>query len=375
MSKLTPNVPKYKKHHPFFRRLMGGWSFLVWLAMIAVTYFCYLHGGSFLPLNGQVLVVKENVAAMQTARLAQIQVVLGQQIKRGDVIAVLDSQIIDLKIEAFDTKWRRDHQEAGLAALDRQRRLLTDAQDLRKTISETQILQARDVSTHAALAERHATLAALIKKGLVSDNEYFNVSVSLAELEPKLKNYPDVIAQYQRDLADILRMRQETESAGLSLLANPDEQKLKATIDQDPVMKELHAAKDDHTLRAASDGTVGRINFQLGEIVANGTTVVELIKSVTPSIETFVPEPLTIHVVVGQEFRISTLTAPYQHYRAKIASITPQVVGQVDKATSLTDRVIRGRRILLTPTETTQLVPGESVMIEPISTPWFSSYQ
>ena len=374
MSKLTHNVPKYKKHSPWFRRLMGGWSFLVWLAMIAVTYLCYIHGGSFLPLNGQVLVVKENVAALETARLASVQVVPGQQVKCGDVIAVLDTRMIDLKMAAFEVKWRRDRQEAGLAALDRQRRLLTDAQDLRKTINENEILQERDQSAHAALAERHQTLAALIKKGLVSDNEYFNVSVSLAELEPKLKKYPAVIAQYQRDLADILRMREEMAAAGQSLLANPDEQKLRASIEQEPLMKELRAAKEDHTLRAASDGMVGRINFQQGEIVASGAIVVELIKSVIPAIETFVPEPLTIHVVVGQEFRISTLTAPYQHYRATITSITPQVVGQVDKATSLSERVIRGRRILLTPTGAALLVPGESVMIEAISNSWFGPH-
>ncbi len=371
MSKLTPNVPAYKKHHPLFRRLMGGWSFLVWVAMIGVTYLCYLHGGAFLPLNGQVLVVKENVVGMTTARLSKIAVVQGQQVKRGDIIAQLDTSLIDLKIEGLSAKLRRQRQVEGLEALDRQRRLMTDAQDMRKTLSETELQQERDNSTRTALAERYEMLAGLIKKGLVSDAEYFRVGVELAVLEPKIKKYPELLAQYQRNLADIQHMQQLMEQAGLTLHADPAGQSPEAAVANDPQLQELRLTQADHTLRAAADGTVGKINFQPGELVTAGSPVVELIKQVPPTLETFVPEQLTIHVVPGQKFYITTLTAPYHHYLATVTSITPQVVGQVDKANSMIDRVIRGRRLVLAPTEPTHLVPGESVMIEQITQSWF----
>jgi multidrug efflux pump subunit AcrA (membrane-fusion protein) len=371
MSKLTPNVPQYKKHHPVFRHLMGGWSFLVWLAMIAVTYLSYRHGGSLLPLNGQVQVVKEKVACMETARLSQIKVCQGQQVKCGDVIAQMDTSLIDLKISQLSAELRLERQQEGLESMDRQRRLMTDAQDLRKTINETEIEQERDQSARTALAERYATLADLIKKRLVSDAEYVKIGVDLSELEPKLKKYPEIIAQYQQDLADVLHMRQLMDAAGLTLHAAPDGQSLEDSINNDPQLKELRLTREDYTLRAASNGTIGSIVFQEGEIVAAGATVVEIIKDVPPVIETFVPEALAIYVVVGQEFRLSTLTSPYQYYRATITSITPQVVGQTDTSNSMIERVIRGRRLLLTPIGDTLLVPGESIMIEQAAKPWF----
>ena len=371
MSKLTPNVPHNKKHRSVFRRLMSGWSFLVWVGMIAVTYLCYTHGGSFLPLNGQVVVVKENVSCMETARLCRILVSPGQEVKRGDVIAVLDPSLSDLKIAELRAKLRRQRQMEGLEALDRQRRLMTDAQDLRKNIYEAEIRQERDKSTREALAERYQTLAGLIKKGLVSDTEYFRVGVELAGLDPKLGKYPEIIAQYQQDLADVLRMRKDIEAAGLTLHTEPDEETLRTDIEDDPQMHVLRFAKDDLTLRAAADGSIGRINFQIGEVVATGAVVVEIIKHGVPTVETFVPETLTIHVAVGQEFRISSLTDPKKYYRATVTSITPQIVGQADKANSMTERVIRGRRLVLTPSGITSLLPGESVMIEGVPKPWF----
>ncbi|MEI7908927.1 MAG: HlyD family efflux transporter periplasmic adaptor subunit [Verrucomicrobiota bacterium] len=366
MSKLTPNVPRYQKRHSLLRRLMGGWSFLVWLAMIGVTYLCYLRGGAFLPLNGQVLVVKENVAGSATARLSKIEVVPGQVVKSGDVIAQLDTSLIDLKIEELGAKLRRQRQVEGLEALDRQRRLMSDAQNMHKTISEIEIEQERDKSTRTALAERYEVLGGLIKKGLVTDAEYFRVGVELAVLEPKIKKYPEFLAQYQRDLADIKEMQQLMEAAGLTLHADPAGLTPEVIVENDPQIKELRMTKAEYTLRAASAGTVGRINFQIGELVSSGTAVAEIIKQVPATIETFVPEPLTIHVVLGQKFYVSALTAPYHHYPATVTSITPQIVGQLDKTNSIAERVIRGRRLVLTPVEPTNLTPGESVMIEQV---------
>ncbi|MEI6655274.1 MAG: HlyD family efflux transporter periplasmic adaptor subunit [Verrucomicrobiota bacterium] len=371
MSKLTPNIQQYKKHHPLFRRLMGGWSFLVWVAMIGVTYLCYLHGGSFLPLNGQVRVIKENVSSTETARMSKILVRQGQEVQRGDVIAMLDTAMIDLKIRDLDAKLRHDRQLEALEDLDRQHRLLEEVQGLRKIISETELLFESDKSSNAVLTERYKAWAVFLKKGLVSDTEYFKVGVELAALEPKLKKYPEILAQYQKDLADAQRLQQETNAASVALRAQTEGQTLDASIENDPLMKELRSIRENHTLRAASAGSIWLINFQEGEVVAAGATVVEIIKHVAPTVEAFVPETLTIQVTVGQEFRVSTLTAPNQYYRATLTAITPQVVGQIDKANIMVNRVIRGRRLLLTPIEKSTLLPGESVMIEQLPKPWF----
>lgn len=371
MSKLTPNIPQYKKHHPLFRRLMGGWSLLVWLAMIGVTYLCYIHGGSFIPLNGQVQVIKENVSSLEVGKIVKILVRQGQEVKRGDVIAQLDTSLVDFKIRELDAKLRFERRLEGLEALDRERRFMEDVQELRKLISDTELLQASDQSAHAVLTDRYNAWADYLKKGLVSNTEYFKVGVDLAALEPKLKKYPELLAQYQKNLADVLRMQQETAAAGSTLRADPNGQTPDASIEDDPQMKLLRLTKDNHTLRAAADGSVWLINFQEGEVVMAGAPMVEIVKHVNPTVETFVPETLTVKVVVGQEFRVSTLTEPGKYYRATITAITPQVVGQIDKANIMVNRVVRGRRLLLTPSETVPLLPGESVMIEALPQPWF----
>jgi len=296
----------------------------------------------------------------------------GQEVKRGDVIAQLDPGLLDLKITGLRAKLRRQRQLEGLEAMDRQRRLMTDAQDLRKTINDNEIQQERDKSTRETLAQRHENLAALIKKGLVSDTEFFRVAVELAELEPKIKKYPEVIAQYKQDLADVVQMRKDMEKAGLTLHSDPDEESLKTEIDDDPQMKELRFVKENLTLRAASDGVIGLINFQVGEVVPTGAVVVEIVKHVPPTVDAFVPETLIIHVAVGQEFRISSLSNPQRYYRAKISSIMPRFVDQIDKTGSAPDRVIRGRHLLLTPIGDTTLLPGESVIIEGVSKPWYN---
>jgi multidrug resistance efflux pump len=144
-----------------------------------------------------------------------------------------------------------------------------------------------------------------------------------------------------------------------------------ANIESDPQMKEMLINKQNHTIRAASDGTIWRINFQAGEVIRAGDSIAEIIKDVDPIIETFVPETIAFQVVLGQEFRVSTLSAPATYYRATITAITPQIVGEIDTANSMINRIVRGRRLLLTPAEKTPMMPGESVMIEKVPKYWF----
>ena len=371
MSKLKPNVPEYKKHHPLFRHLMGGWSFLVWLAMIGVTYLCYINGGSFLPLNGQVQVVQENVATLETAKLTKIMVIAGQAVKCGDVIALLDSSLIDLRIDEVRVKLRRERQQEALDTLDRHRRFVTEVQELRKTISETEMQQQSAKSSQAVLADRYQALGGFLKKGLVSDTEYTKVGVELAALEPKISKYPELIEQYKQDLATVLRVQQATEAAAAALRTDPAGEALEVSLEKDPQLKELLGIKDHHTIRAAADGVIWNINFQEGEVVTAGLPVAVIIKNVAPVVEAFIPETLTLRVTLGQEFRISTLTAPNQYYRATITAITPQIISQLDTANSMANHIIRGRSLLLTPSEKMPLLPGESVMIEQVLKFWF----
>jgi multidrug resistance efflux pump len=368
MSNLKPNVPEYRgKQNVFTRHMMGGWSFIVWIGMIIVTYVAYMMGGSFRPLYGQVAVVKEVVTSIvDDAKISEIKVQRGQDVKKGDVLAVLDTTLIDLEIEAAKRELSKDRLEQVLDALDRQRRLMGAVQDLRKSISEVEMQAESDKSAQATLLSRQKTVSALLKKGLVSDAELVKANLALAELEPKIKRYPEQIEQYKKEMEAILRLKEEMDAAGMTAFPGGNSATTES-MENDPTLKELTATRENYTLRAASDGNVWRIERQPGENLKKGDSLLEIVKDVPPTVETFVTEDFTYFVYVGQEFQVRALTSPDVVYPAKVTAITANIVSQADLSSGMADRVVRGRRIVLTPEGETNLLPGESIMIEHVS--------
>lgn len=336
-------------------RWLSRWPVLVWILMVGITWLSYNAGGRFRPLNGQIEVVKEDASCLETAAVKEIHVAIGDYVQPGQLLVTMDTTMIDEEIEALK-------QELLMEAFDRENDFMRAEQRTREALNEVQLDQARREAEYQALTARYSNLESLLAQGLITDNEYSDITIELADLKARLNYYPEMIKQHKQDLDRIMELKQQMDSVGSSI---------GSLNEQDRRLMQLYKEREAYQIRAASQGTVVDIEFQQGEIAGQGDSIIEIVKDIPPKVETFVPEDFSYDIEIGQEYIITPITQPKKIFKAKIASITPNFVGEVDQGNLMARHVIRGRRIVLEPVEPCQILPGESVMIERLSPSMF----
>ena len=86
--------------HPavWWSRTKIKWPFLVWLIAVVLAIFFYFHGARFGSMTGVVDTMSEDIAPAEDARLLAVLVAPGQTVRPGDVVAVMDTNLISAEI-------------------------------------------------------------------------------------------------------------------------------------------------------------------------------------------------------------------------------------------------------------------------------------
>lgn len=334
--------------------IAGRWPFFVWLLFIPALIALYEYGGGYFELNGSVEFDFEAVSGRENGRVDDVKVTIGQKVKRGDLLVVLDTGLLDKEIAAIK-------EELALDRLDRDRRFATAVQRLRVDVSELLMDQASDTAELAIFNRQLERLRTLLENGLVDREIVGELEAKVAVLEKRGGMQPELIAKVKADLADAearLDEVHQNERPGNSRLALLEER------------------RENCFLRAANDGVVAEINYQKGENVPAGDPVVRLVIKEYDSatgeevkrVLGFQPERFSHQQPSpGDELIVYPETNPEARIRMKVVSVTPHVLNFPGRVRNAPNRMSRGRNVhLLTlPGQNHEaLVPGEWVIIE-----------
>lgn len=99
----TPSVPR---HHPkiLMSRLKVRISFFVWLLMVALAVFVYFHGGQFGGMTGAVVTTFDNAAPLETARLKELCVQVGDSVVKDAPLAQMDTSLLEAEKAVFEAE-------------------------------------------------------------------------------------------------------------------------------------------------------------------------------------------------------------------------------------------------------------------------------
>jgi HlyD family secretion protein len=316
-------------------------------------------------LSGRIEGDDSAVAGKTTGRLIEANFREGDQVKAGDVIAVLDDTQI---------RYREDQARAGVAQAEarlhaaRQQIAVLNEQirqsDVQKSQSEADA-QGRVRQAEAELAGAEAELAQqqasyqlalfdrdaytrLAKNGTVSERQGKQAESAaeaqaavvaaakrrveaargaLTTAQSALKN-PDIrsvqIAMLEKQIA-----QQQAEIAS----AVADEQKAKAQLE------EATANRNDLKITAPFDGTVVTRLAEPGEMLMAGTPVVTLLDLRKVYLRGYIPEGEIGHVKLGQPARIYLDSNPNQPLDAYVLRIDPQATFTPENTYFQKDRV------------------------------------
>jgi multidrug resistance efflux pump len=339
-----PDTPRPLPRHPkvWWSRTKVKWPILVWMAAAWGAWTLYQSGPPSHDMLGVVSIAEERVGPVDTARLLEVPVQVGQRVVAGDVLARFDTTSLDA--ELLTERLRMERQFTQLV------------QDADNALREARINQARDEAELAALNAEWERLSVLRQSNLVDEQSLARIRVPREALAKTVELYPEYIAGLQAQHQEALRL-QRTAGAWLDAEASPGTKEPGA----EGSLPEMRAA---YTLRAQSAGTVGSIAYQPGSVVPAGEPVVTIIRDVPPTIVGYMLERETVDLHPGQTVYIYDVEARQVPLQGTISTLSPYIGPVPILSARSASEILRGRQVTIVPDDYDfPFTPGAAVRI------------
>lgn len=355
------------------------WPLTIWLAAAVGAVFLFTHGAHLGSVPGMIEVVEHGVAPLETGRVLAIDVVLGARVKAGDVVARLDTSLIDAEIAVEQTIY-----EEGRDTIARfQENILQLRQRFSTAIANTESMlnteKLRKAQAEAELTVMETELKRLenlLQKHLVDEQTVIQVRARRAILAQSVALYPETIKTLEKHLEEA-----RTQEKGLMQLLRAEENgtSSEAIAKKTSIRNEtqtrrisvLKTRKETYTLRAPADGTVERIMYRAGDTVQAGTAVLTIVEKGAGRVIGFVPEGCgNFDFAVGTPARVARSFLSSRTYAARVETVDPAVRALPVVTRPIPTQIPRGQCFTLILTEENDLLPGESVRIQPCRSAW-----
>lgn len=336
-------------------RMKARWAFYVWVLAIGAAVLMYSHGGEFGGMSGTVEALHEDLAPLETARLLSLDAEVGQPVRAGDVVARMDTSVLDAELAV--ERLQAERQFAAAVS-----RAETELQDAR-------IRQASEAAEAEVLDAELKRLDALLERGLVDAQTVSEIRARRQALVRAQEMYPELVRgleeEVERSRVRMGAVRDHMGSSGARAEGDPE---LAASRER---LGLLNMRREAYTLRARCGGTVSAVYQQPGNVVLEGTPIVTIVAAGPRRVVGYLPESNAMAVREGQEAYVSRAAGGFGAVRAKVMAMMPEVAALPMRISPFPDRVYRGRRVMLELVEPNDFLPGESVSIR-LSRPWLT---
>ena len=259
--------------------------------------------------NGRIEAVEIDVAARTAGRLKEIPVHEGEFVTAGQVVAVMDSEVLGAQRRQAEAQLQQ-----GQTAVATARSQLAQRES-EKAAAQAAVSQ-REVELNAARQQlsRSKTLA---EKGFLSAQAVDDVKARADSAQAAVR-----VAQAQVAAAEAAISSARSQVAG----AQSSAAAAQANIER------IQAEIDDSTLKAPRDGRIQYIVARPGEVVAAGGRVLNLLDLGDVYMTFFLPTAAAGRIALGAEARLVLDAAPQYVIPASVsfvaaeAQFTPKTV-------------------------------------------------
>ncbi len=358
--------------HPrvMFSRVKQSWPVLIWLLAVAGVGYLYLRADQFSDMSGVVVAVVEPVAPLQTGRLLSLEVSLGQRVKAGDTLAVMDASLLNARLSIEEARIIEADQtvsgfEQGMM------RLALDADAARREaeldLQKVKIAHEVQLAELAEMKREFERRKDLLAAGMDDASSVAALRPPIAALEKEIELHPSMkeAAQSRIDGArgQLDALKASLEITGetsvletIKMRAKAQREVLRASLD-----KRL-LEKNTYVLKARRDGVVSRIFSRPGDVIGAGDAILRLVSEESDSVEGFLPEHSVASLHIGQSVKI-VRPAGAESVVAKVTAIAPEIQTLPGRVSPIRNQPIRGRRIMFALDGEHSLIPGETVRI------------
>jgi multidrug resistance efflux pump len=329
----------------------------VWLAAAALCAGMMWHRSASVGLVGLARGSIAHLSVPFPARVKTVSVELYQSVQRGQVVALLDDEVLQgqiASIEAEIDRLRAEHAEnQGLLDSDVQSRIArwdadsrafdNDAVQLEVALREVRVDLEYDRAMHEGLRANVERLDRLVRRGHAPPSDLELVKAEFGATGQRVIENERLLASLEaKQQAAKARSAEYAEQRPLRPPVADSREHLTAAIAvQQGLLRELEGLRAQCILRAPFDGIVIEIQAsaadathqrageggirQPGEVVDTGDPVVIIAAARPTEIVAYAPDGRGSRLSSGQDVLVVTMSAPSQIVESKIASIGPTV--------------------------------------------------
>lgn len=228
------------------------------------------------------------VSAKVPGRLGTISVDLGSVVRQGQIVAQIEKQDYQLRLQQAEAALAQGRARVGLSPDGTDDRIQLEKTG---TVRQAQALL-DDSKTRLARAQ------ALVQRGVLARAQ---LEAAESDYKVALSRYQDAVEEIRNRQALVVQRRSELEIARQQLA--------------------------DSSIVAPFDGIVQEKRASIGEYLAAGAPVVNVVRMDPLRLRADVPERESRNVHVGQQVRVSLENDP-NVYTGKIARISPTITAQ-----------------------------------------------
>ncbi len=359
----TSHVTTY--HRAWWKSPLRYWPLFIWALVLLLASLLYFNGGKYRLLVGMVERSTETIASTETARVVRLHVREGDRVKAGDLIAELDTGLIDLEIAMASEELQNNLRAFALEELSLERQFAAAVQDLQNRLFEIQSLQKAEQAEANSLEIELGRMEKLRDQGLIDHALLYAKRIRLAQLKSTLADAPERIAtltkKHEEALARENEMRERLASSRAAFL--PPE----TDPDNPGTLGLLKKRREEYSLRAREDGVVVDLNIRPGDVIQPATPAATLSLSGPQRIIGFLPESNANTIKVGQiaDLRPSVTKLNGQKILVRVSAVSPGVYSLPGRVSPIPGQSVRGQRVVFElENSDVRLLPGESVAIE-----------
>ena len=358
-----------------WRRLVKKWFFLAWLAVLVCALYFYTRSTRFGLLLGQAQLKHHDIAALQTARVKDVDVQIGDRVTNGQIVAQLDTTLVDVQLAQAQATLAAA--QDTLAAYEGQMHTLVRTFDDGISSAETQLQQQEsqrqsDIARLAELRRIQLVRDNLFTNGLISDVVHDTLRPEIAGLEQVIAAYPSRMATYKQMLED---HRKEREELRQSLRLAPNEDIMKAIAAKTAAQTEILRSavdmrkreRETFSLRAPEAGIVSDLTLLPGSVAQAGASILRIV-SESRQIIGYLPEIRRGRLKGGDRGYAFRLGRPPVEVR--VVAVAPEIdpsPTKINPASSPLGIRFPTQRVVFETDASSDKVAGEKVQIRMIS--------
>lgn len=283
------------------KKMLKIFAIIVVVAAILYAIWAFIFGNIVETDNAYVGAETAEITSMVSGQVAEVLVSDTQQVKKGDVLAIIDNRDAKIAVaeaEAALTKAKRQYTQSSANSSSLSSQILVSADDINS--AKAQVAQA-DVAYQQAQQE-FARRQQLSATGAISKEEFSKAQSALNNAKANVDVAKAALAQTEskRKAAQSNLDANEALIRGTSQSSTPDVLVAQAKLDQ--ALLDLQRTE----IKAPLDGVIARRSIQVGQRIAPGTSLMKVVPLAELYVDANFKESQLQNVKVGQK---ATLTS------------------------------------------------------------------